>query len=160
MMQNTTGVYNAVSILALDFEKHSNSTEKSLRENMLSLAIPIVILGFYGIEIGLKALLEGQGCKYDHTHDLGGLYKSLSSETNKILEGKIIEPHERFSLERFLDYHQASFVDWRYRWEKEEASLALFSPSAILMVLKGIMDTVAELHQDELVNNRPPEPDS
>ena len=144
MMQSIVSIYNGVLVLTKKFEEHTICTDERQNQFLLSLAIPIVIMGTLGIEIGLKMLIKWEGGNIDEykTHKLNELYNALSSRTKKTLEGKIIDPPEWFNWEKFLDYHQDSFVEWRYRWEKKEDGMDLFSPGMILRILQAIMDTI------------------
>ena len=152
-------VFNAVKVLKETFEKHSTHEAEHDNADKLSLITSIGILGFLGIEIGLKALIESQGQKPCQIHDLKKLDEDLSSGTKTRLNEKLIAhvrsrdlPDEFKDWDRFIDYNRNGFVFWRYSWEDKPDQPRLIDPDMILAVLWVIIDTHAELYPNDVTD--------
>ena len=99
--------------------------------NGMFLAVPVLMT--LAVEIALKAL-RCQECieKFDRDHNLVNLFKSLSEDTQFRLKERLPITLDAVSLklgiqdfcpvgvgiEKVLEYHQNTFRDWRYLYEK------------------------------------------
>ena len=103
--------------------------------NGVFLAVPVLMS--LAVEIALKALQCQEGKeKSDRDHNLVNLFKSLNEDTQNRLKAQFPITLDSVSLklgvqnfcpvgagiEKVLEYHQNTFTDWRYSYEKESGN--------------------------------------
>lgn len=167
-ISNARCILNGVKVLQENFDKHSILESEHEKSEKLSLILPMLILGFFGIEVALKALIERQGKKPRNIHDLKELYAKLSCNT-KIRIKENFNKHVRFDddrqddfkdLEKFISNNRKGFEFWRYSWENKPGQTRLIDPGMILAVLWVIIVTHEELYPNEVTDGDSSEPDS
>ena len=96
------------------FQSYAAGTESG-KACKRSALIPMTVVYVLGIEVGIKALIETQGQKPPHIHDLKTLYGRLDSSIQRGIEDKLKSLGAAFPrAESLLSYHRNSFEEWRY----------------------------------------------
>ena len=144
--------------------------EPELSQNrMLGIPIPLCWLCVFGIEVGIKALLQDtEGLKVVHRHELDCLWEQLPASIQETVEKHVVGicgTHDREvpNVEGLLRWHRESFVKWRYglpvEYKDDEGTvrktefLADFGPLAI--VLQAIIRIHRQLCGDGEVEQEP-----
>lgn len=147
--------YHAVRILKVNFDKHSDHDPEHIKTEKVSLVLPILILGFLGIEFALKALIESQGQKPPRTHDLKNLYEKLSDNTKSTIKEnfnkRVMFKGGRSDFndwDKFIANNRKGFEFWRYSWEDAPNQTRLISPDMVFAVLLVTTVTHDELYQN------------
>lgn len=105
---------------------------------------PYVVNSTFSIELYLKAILSITNDNVKG-HDLIKLYAKLNDEDTKIINMLLvdhsiglvkIEGTEQFELSYYLNSIKNAFVEWRYIFEKDKASINLISPYITIRVLE------------------------
>ena len=143
----------AASIRTVAEKLHSDTATDQCESNMLLGSLHAVpVLYALAIEVALKAIqvLERQQ-KPDRSHNLLKLFEGLSEEMQEMLESSLPSRPELTGLyqnfrisegggmRRTLEFHQNSFVEWRYSYESPHGKY--FQPAAIDEALKVIFNT-------------------
>lgn len=167
-ISNARYILIGVKVLQENFDKHSILESEQEKSEKRSLILPMVILGCFGIEVALKALIARQGKKPPNIHDLKDLYAKLSRNT-KIRLKENFNKHLRFAgdrsddfkdLEKFISNNRKGFEFWRYPWDNKPGQTRLIDPGMILAVLWVIIFTHEELYPNEVTDVDSSEPDS
>ena len=108
------GMLNAGVFLYEQFNGHIGAPkeEKGIRS---SLFIPTAVTFAFGIEVGLKAIIEAQGDAPPYHHDLLKLYRKILPDTQDSIERFASERvPELTDVQTLLKEHRKSFETWRY----------------------------------------------
>ena len=141
-IETAVGMFNAGEVLR-DYFHHLDVGTADEKARRRSTIIPIMVLYIFGIEVAIKALIEKQGQKAPHTHDLKELYGKLTT----IVQGRMKDKWEAYGVgsskaEDLLSYHCKSFEEWRYMGEFGGALVV--EPAAIATTLRAIIDVHTE----------------
>ena len=119
------------------------------------LAVPVLMT--LAVEIALKALQCQEGKRdFDREHNLVNLFRGLSEDTQDRLKERVPSILDPVSLklgvqdyipvgagiEKVLEYHQNTFRDWRYLYEKGGGN-SCYVPE-LNKVLTAIVETYKE----------------
>ncbi len=144
------------------YEGMDTKSDSTLFHGMY-LAVPVLMS--LAVEIGLKALKCQEGKEgFEREHDLVKLFQSLNKETQSHLKERLPETLDKVSsrlgvqeffpagaeIEKVLEYHQNTFRDWRYLYEKK-GSNACF-PTELDKVLTAIIETYEEKVAEESIS--------
>ena len=141
-IETAVGMFNAGEVLREYFQSYAAGTE-SEKARRRSALIPMTVVYILGIEVGIKALIETQGQKPPHIHDLKTLYGRLDSSIQCRIEDKLKSLGAAFPrADSLLSYHRNSFEEWRYMGDFGIAKVV--DPSAIAATLRSIV----EVHTD------------
>ncbi len=144
-IKTAVAMFNAGEVLREYFDQLDLGTEDE-KARKRSIIIPMVVTYIFGIEVGLKALIKGQGQKPLHTHDLNDLYSSLSTTVRKRIVDKLVantgEP--KINLVGLLSYHRNSLQEWRYMGDFQGAKVV--QPSLTGAILRAIIEVHAEVY--------------
>ena len=145
-IETAVGMFNAGEFLREYFQKHAAGTASaSEKAGMISTLIPMTVFYIFGIEVGIKALIEKQGQKPPRIHDLKNLYGELGSSIKVRIEDKLKAQGADFPrAENLLSYHRNSFEEWRYMGESGDAKGV--DPSAIAATLRSIIEVHTEAY--------------
>ena len=117
--------------------------------NQRAIVISSTVLGTFGIETALKALILREGKNPGNIHNLRKLYDKLAPETQQRIceKGAAIDIRVngkgmRIRVEGVIDEHQESFQEWRYR----EAGKDL---PVVLSVLPGTLQALIQTHDEK-----------
>ena len=107
------------------------------------------ILGAFGIETALKALIRREGKTPENIHNLKKLYGELEPGTRRRISEKsaaigirVNGKVRRIRVEGVIDEHQESFKEWRY-WEAGK-----FLP-VLLGVVPGTLQAIIQTHSEK-----------
>ena len=106
----------------------------------------MVVTYMFGIEVGLKALIQGQGQKPPRIHDLEKLYGKVASTVRKRIEDKLVTytGELRVSLAGLLSHHRNSLQEWRYLGDFQGGKT--IHPSLIGTTLRAIIEVHTEIY--------------
>ena len=147
------GMFNAGDVLYEYFQHHDIGTvdEKARKRSTL---IPLVVLYFFGIEVGMKALIEKQEQKPHCTHDLQGLYKNLTDVIRTRIDERLASRSTSLpKAEKLLAHHRDSFKNWRYMGDS--GGIQTVDPIAVAETLRAII----EVHTEAYGSGKQEEPD-
>ncbi len=120
-IQTAVAMYHSCYGLIETFEKQINGTKEE-QDRAKGFFLGGNILGAFGIENALKALIRREGKNPKNIHNLRKLYDKLVPATQQLIREKItaIDIWEngkvmRIRVEGVIDEHQESFQDWRYK---------------------------------------------
>ena len=136
-IHTAVGMLNGGEVLHTYFTGEARVSTEPEKERRRSVVLPMAVVFFFGIEVGIKALIEKQGLTPPHTHDLASLYALLDSSTRARIEAKL-NPHG-VEVETLLAHHRSSFEQWRYIVESGKDALAI-NPAAIAATLRAIIE--------------------
>jgi hypothetical protein len=146
-IETAVGMFNAGEVLLEYFRQYDVGTadEKARRRSSI---IPMMVVYIFGIEVGLKALIEKQGLKPPRIHDLRKLYGKLPAS----IRCKIEDRTRTFAVgsstvENLLSYHRNSFEEWRYVGDFDGAKVV--QPATIAATLRAIIEVHTELYGAE-----------
>ena len=144
-IKTAVGMFNAGEVLREYFENIDVVTEDE-KSRRISTFIPMVVTYMFGIEVGLKALIEGQGQRPPHTHDLKNLYNKVAAPVRMKIEKKLVAytGESRVTLAGLLSYHRNSLQEWRYMGDFQGNRMA--NPSMIGFTLRAIIEVHTEIH--------------
>ena len=115
----------------------------------MGLFVAANILGAFGIENALKALIRREGKNPKNTHNLRKLYDMLAPEIQQhireksaVIDIRVKGRVMRIRVEGVIDEHQDSFQEWRYR----EAGKSL---PVVLGVLPGTLQALIQTHEEK-----------
>ena len=149
-IETAVGMFNGGEVLREYFRHHDVGTadEKARRRSAL---IPMMVVYIFGIEVGIKALIEKQGRKPPHTHDLTELYSKVTTFIQSRMKDKV-ETYGGGSsrAEDLLSYHRNSFEEWRYMGDFGGALVV--EPAAIAATLRAIIEVHTEEYGSETGN--------
>lgn len=113
----------------------------------------------FGIEVGIKALLQGLGIPFKKIHDLPKLWDDYLPEhvqdavNKRVADLCAAHPNlNKPSVRGLLQWHRDSFVDWRYGdpttytddANAERKVLFLAVPGSLAVVLQALIDIYAQ----------------
>ena len=78
-IHTAVGMMNAGGVLYREFSKRNEGSDRD-KPIRSSLFIPIAVIFAFGVEIGLKAIIEAQGDRPQPHHDLLKLYRKVFPE--------------------------------------------------------------------------------
>ena len=86
-IETAVGMFNAGEVLREYFRHYDVGTadEKARRRSSI---IPMMVVYIFGIEVGIKALIEKQGLKPPRIHDLRELYGKLPASIRCKIEDR------------------------------------------------------------------------
>lgn len=144
-IKTAVGMFNAGELLREYFERKDVGTEDE-KGRRISTFIPMVVTYIFGIEVGLKALIQGQGQKPPHIHDLKKLYNRVSSTVRKRIEDKLATytGELRVNLAGLLTRHRNSLQEWRYLGDFQGSQIV--HPSLIGATLRAIIEVHTEVY--------------
>ena len=144
-IKTAVGMFNAGEVLREYFGHFDVGTEDE-KARKRSTIIPMVVTYMFGIEVGLKALIEGQGQKPPHTHDLKNLYGNLAAIVRKRIADKLVANtgESRIALEGLLSHHRNSLQEWRYMGDFQGAKVV--HPSLTGATLRAIIEVHTGLY--------------
>ena len=142
--ETAVGMFNAGEVLREYFQSYAAGTE-SEKARRRSALIPMTVVYVLGIEVGIKALIEKQGQKPPHIHDLKTLYGNLDSSIQRRIEDKLKSLGAALPrADSLLSYHRNSFEEWRYMGDFGTAKVV--DPSAIAATLTSIVEVHTEAY--------------
>ena len=121
------------------------------------LAAPVLMT--LAIEIALKALqYQERRDDYDREHDLLKLFQNLNEDTRARLKVRLPSILDAVSLrlgvqnycpvgagiEKVLEYHQRTFIDWRYPYEKVSGN------TCYLPELNKVLTVIIETYEERV----------
>ena len=147
-IKTAVGMFNAGEVLNEYFSNLDAGTEDE-KARRISTFIPMVVTYVFGIEVGLKALIECQGQKPPHTHDLEILYSNIAATVRRRIEDKLVAytGESQVRLTGLLYYHRNSLQEWRYMGDFQGGRLA--HPSMLGATLRAIIDVHNEVYGAE-----------
>ena len=136
-IHTAVGMLNAGVTLYQEFARRSEGSEKE-KAISSSLFIPTVVTLAFGVEVGLKAVIEAQGDAPPHHHDLLKLYRKILPETQDFIDRFVSDRVPELSdVQTLLGAHRKSFETWRYL---EDSSGPLVIPlETMAMTLEAIV---------------------
>ena len=141
-IETAVGMFNAGEVLREFFQLHATGTE-SEKARRRSAVIPMIVVYVLGIEVGIKALIEKQGQKPPHIHDLQTLYDNLNSSIQSRIEHKLKSLDAALPrADSLLSLHRNSFEEWRYMGNFGNAKAV--NPFAVAATLRSIIDVHTE----------------
>ena len=151
-IHTAVGMQNAGAVLYREFSRRNevSDRDKAIRS---SLFIPLAVIFAFGVEVGLKSLIEAQGGRPQNHHDLLRLYRKILPETRNLIE-RIVTTRvpELSSVETLLKVHRKSFETWRYL---EDVSGPLVVPLETMAVtLEAILLAHDAKYGSEVAENR------
>ena len=162
-IETAVSMYNAVEVLYPYFQQHCTGTSEE-RIRRRSIIIPIVVSCIFGIEVGIKALIEKQGEEAPHSHDLLDLYRRLQNPIRENIEKNAeIVASNQFAVEALLTAHRNSFEEWRYMGDFSKSLVVDLTATAV--TLRAIIDVHSEVYgtgptagaQDQREGSTPPQ---
>ena len=147
-IKTAVGMFNAGEVLREYFSHLDIGTEDE-KARRRSTIIPMVVTYMFGIEVGLKALIEGQGQKPSHIHDLKILYCNVAETVRKSIEDKLVAytGESRVELAGLLSHHRNSLQEWRYMGDFQGGKIV--HPSMIGAALRAIIEVHTEVYGAE-----------
>ena len=143
-IETAVGMFNAGEVLRGYFQGYATGTE-SEKARRRSALIPMTVVYVLGIEVGIKALIEKQGQKASHIHDLKTLYGELESSIQSRIEDRLKSMGAGLPrADSLLSYHGKSFEEWRYMGDFGNAKVV--DPSAIAATLRSIIEVHTEAY--------------
>ena len=144
-IKTAVGMFNAGEVLRGYFEHKDVGTEDE-KGRRISTFIPMVVTYMFGIEVGLKALIQGQGQKPPRIHDLEKLYGKVASTVRKRIEDKLVTytGELRVTLAGLLAHHRNSLQEWRYLGDFQGSKIV--HPSLIGATLRAIIEVHTEVY--------------
>ena len=143
-IETAVGVFNAGEVLRKYFRQYDIATGEE-RERRTSALIPMVVVYIFGIEVGIKAIIEKQGKRPPREHDLLALYGELEDTIKKGIEERLEGYGNNLpTAKSLLTYHRKSFEEWRYTQDFGHA-LAV-NPDAVAITLRSIIDVHNEAY--------------
>ena len=148
-IRTAVAMYHSSQMLIEAFGKGIDGTkeEQDRAKGFFSAAN---ILGAFGIETALKALIRREGKTPKKIHNLKELYGMLASETQQRISEKsaaidirVNGKVRRIRVEGVIDEHQESFKEWRY-WEAGKKSLPV-----LLGVVPGTLRAIIQTHSEK-----------
>ena len=138
-IHTAVGMFNAAEVLHEYFRHYDIGTEDE-KARRRSTLIPMVVLYIFGIEVGIKALIEKQGEKPAWIHDLRDLYDKLPKGIQAKIDNRVTESGVKLStVVDLLTIHRKSFDQWRYVRDSNVGGLAV-DPGALAATLRAIID--------------------
>jgi HEPN domain-containing protein len=112
------------------------------REIGFALHIPIVVLLSFNVELSLKALLFQKKIKTKGFHNLKEYYLQLDDITQLNIRKKVmmVEGISEDEFNRKMEENNMAFVEYRYPYEKEEASVNIPFLMNLLQAVKKQID--------------------
>ena len=147
-IRTAVAMYYSSHALSEAFEKGIDGTKEE-QDRAKGFFLAANILGAFGIENALKALIRREGKNPNNIHNLRKLYDMLAPEIQQHIreksaaidirvKGRVM----RIRVEGVIDEHQDSFEEWRYR--EAGKSLPVF-----LGVLPGTLQALIETHAEK-----------
>ena len=151
-IHTAVGMQNAGATLYREFSRRNEGSDRD-RAIKSSLFIPLAVTFAFGVEVGLKSLIEAQGDRPQPHHDLLKLYRKVLPETRDLIETIVAaRVPELSNLEALLKAHRKSFETWRYL---EDASGPLAVPLETMAVtLEAILFTHDAIYGSEVPESR------
>ncbi len=147
-IRTAVAMYHSASLIQAAFEKGMGGTKEE-QQRAMTFVISSNILGAFGIENALKALIRREGKNPKNIHNLRKLYEILAPETQQRIREKgeaisirVNGKGMRIRVEGVIDEHQESFQEWRYR----EAGKDL---PVVLGVLPGTLQALIQTHEEK-----------
>ena len=147
-IRTAVAMYHSASLVHAAFEKGMGGTKEE-QQRAMTFVISSNILGAFGIENDLKALIRREGKNPKNIHNLRKLYEMLAPETQQGIREKgeaisirVNGKGMRIRVEGVIDEHQESFQEWRYR----EAGKDL---PVVLGVLPGTLQALIQTHEEK-----------
>ncbi len=142
-IQTAVAMYHSCYGLIETFEKQINGTKEE-QNRAKGFFLGGNILGAFGIENALKALIWREGKNPKNIHNLRKLYDKLVPATQQLIREKITAIDiwvngkvMRIRVEGVIDEHQESFQDWRYKeTEKSWSVVSGVLPATLLALIQ------------------------
>ena len=142
-IETAVSMFNAGSVVHEYFRHHTIGTEEE-KARRRSTIIPTVVLYIFGLEVGMKALIEKQGESPPKTHDLERLYGQLDVSVQSKITTKMLGSGANVSsLESLLGYHRNSLEEWRYMGDLKNSLIV------DLDALAASLKAAIEVHSEE-----------
>ncbi len=144
-IKTAVGMFNGGEVLR-EYFGHLNVGTEDEKARRRSTIIPMVVTYMFGIEVGLKALIEGQGQKPPHIHDLKNLYRNVAATVRKRIEDKLVAytRESKVALAGLLTHHRNSLQEWRYMGDFQGGKIV--HPSMIGATLREIIEVHTEVY--------------
>ena len=147
-IRTAVAMYHSVSLVHAAFEKGMGGTKEE-QQQATTFVLSLNILGAFGIENALKALIRREGKNPKNIHNLRKLYEILAPETqqrihekSKAIEVRVNGKGMRIRIEGVIDEHQDSFQEWRYRGAGKDLLV-------VLGVLTGTLLAMIRTHDEK-----------
>ena len=152
-IETAVGMFNAAEVLG-EYFLHNDSGTEDEKARRRSTIIPIVVWYIFGIEVGMKALIEKQGKRPGKNHDLKELYDKVSCTIRQKISEKVAATDVNLSsVEDLLTKHRHSFQEWRYTGEF--GGILVVAPGALAATLKAIVEVHTEEYGIEMRQTTP-----
>ena len=141
-IKTAVGMFNGGEVLLQYFELHDKGSVEE-RARRRSTLIPLVMVYIFGIEVGLKAIIQGLNLKAERTHDILNLYEKLPTQIRRKINRKVAAAVGKdLDVKGLMKTHRKSFQEWRYMGDYRKV-LGVY-PSA----LRGILQAIITTHQE------------
>ncbi len=141
-IKTAVGMFNGGEVLFQYFSLHDQGTEEE-KARRRSAIIPLVMVYIFGIEVGLKAIIQGLNHKTERTHNLLTLYEKLPTQIRERINCKAAAAGgNNLDVKGLLKTHKNSFQEWRYMGDHSKV-LSVY-PSALRAILQAIINTHEE----------------
>ena len=157
---NLPHIYMAVGMLMAGTALHQRVQDSwTIPDMKTGLIVPQCLIYVFGIEVGIKAILQGLGISFKKTHDLPKLWddylpEDMQNAVNKrVADLCTAHPNlNKTSVKGILRWHRNSFVDWRYGdpttytddADVERKIQFLADPGSLAVVLQALVDTYVQ----------------
>lgn len=132
-IQTAVSMLNAGVVLYEEFAKRNEGSEGE-KERRVSLFIPMAVTFAFGVEVGLKAIIEAQRDVPPHHHDLLKLYRKIQpgaqDRINRVVSVKVPELTD---VQILLKEHRKSFETWRYLEDSRGLLMIPLEPMAAIL---------------------------
>ena len=142
-IHTAVSMFHGATILHQEFDKNPEGSADE-RARRMSLVIPMVVAYVFGIEVGIKALIRGQGGTPKREHDLTKLFDGLDPETRRQINERATEKVPQVTDVRLLlDEHRKHFETWRYLGDHPGPQLVHLGPIRI------VLNTIIDIHTEK-----------
>ena len=168
---NLPHIHMAVGMLmAGDALHHRVQDPWTVPDMKTGLIVPQSLIYVFGIEVGIKAILQGLGISFKKTHDLPKLWDDYLPEHMQDAVNKRVAdlcaayPNlNKPSVRGLLQWHRDSFVNWRYGLpttyaddtDTEREVVFWAEPGSLAVVLRSLVDTYAQFCSNTAVGEAP-----
>lgn len=152
-IKTATSMYHAFHVLTEAYEQGRDGKREE-QDQAAGSFLAANILGAFGIENALKALIRREGkdpddLKNKDRHNLKKLYEMLASETQRsicekaaAIDTPVNGEVRHIRVEGVMDEHQESFQEWRYRESGKDLPV-------VFSVLQGTLHALIRVHSEK-----------
>ena len=145
-IHTAVSMFHGATIMHQEFDRHPEGSENE-RARRRSLVIPLVVAYVFGIEVGIKALIRGQGGNPRRDHDLAKLFEDLEPEIQRQINERVTGMVPRVTdVRSLLEEHRRHFETWRYLVDHPGPQLVHLGP------IRVVLQTVIDVHTEKYGN--------